>query len=267
MTEPRSTVHPTALVHPGARLGSGVEIGPYAVIEDDVVIGDGSSVGAHSILKRYTRVGRANRISEHVVIGGEPQDYKFKDCRSYVLIGDGNLIREGVTVHRGSTPEAETRIGSNCFLMASSHVAHDCTLGDRVILVNGALLAGVITIDDGAFISGNVSIHQFCRVGRLAFVAGAARVSQDCLPFVITEGAPARARALNVVGLKRAGVPSEEIASLRRAFHTLRTVPLLEEVLGTLAQDPSPAVAELVQFIRTAKRGFSHASAMRPRQT
>jgi UDP-N-acetylglucosamine acyltransferase len=250
-----------ALVNPDAQLGQDVEIGAYAVIESDVAIGDGSSVGAHSVIKRYTRMGRNNRIYEHVVIGGDPQDYKFRDCRSYVLIGDENLVREGVTIHRGSTPEGATRIGSNCFLMASSHVAHDCTLGDRVIVANGALLAGGVSIDDAAFISGNVSIHQFVRVGRLAFAAGAARISQDCLPFVITEGAPARARALNLVGLKRAGMPAAEMAALKRAFHVLRTASGLEQALVTLESDQSESVAELVRFIRSSKRGFTHAKA------
>jgi UDP-N-acetylglucosamine acyltransferase len=254
-----AAIHPTASVNLGADLGKGVEIGPYVVIESDVVIGDGTSVAAHAVIKRYTHMGRGNRVSEHVVLGGDPQDYKFKGERSYVSIGDGNLIREGVTIHRGSTPEAHTTIGNNCFLMAGSHIAHDCTLGDGVVLTNGALLAGFVTIADNAIISGNVVIHQFCRVGRLAFAGGGTRVSQDCLPFIITEGSPARARALNVVGLRRAGFAATEIASLKRAFHVLRTACALEDALSTLDSDGSPAVAELVQFIRGSTRGFSHA--------
>jgi UDP-N-acetylglucosamine acyltransferase len=142
--------------------------------------------------------------------------------------------------------------------MVASHVAHDCQLGDRVVLTNSALLAGYVSIADGAIISGNVVIHQFCRVGRLAFAGGGARVSQDCLPFMITEGSPARARALNAVGLRRAGFPAEEIANLRKALHVLRTAAHLEDALQTLVATDSPAVAELVQFIRSSKRGFSH---------
>jgi UDP-N-acetylglucosamine acyltransferase len=253
-----SAIHSTAVIHPGARLGETVEIGPYVVIEDDVVIGDRSSIGAHTVVKRHTRMGRENRVSEHVVIGGEPQDYKFDGSRSYVSIGDGNLIREGVTIHRGSTPEAHTSVGDNCFLMVASHVAHDCRIGNRVVLTNGALLAGFVNIADGAIISGNVVIHQFCRVGRLAFAGGGARVSQDCLPFMITEGSPARARALNAVGLRRAGFPPEEIASLKRALRVLRTSSGLEEALKALGDDASPSVTELVRFIRDSKRGFSH---------
>ena len=253
-----SSIHPTAVIHGGARLGKGVEIGPYVVIEDDVVIGEGSSIGAHTVIKRHTRMGRENRVSEHVVIGGEPQDYKFGGVRSYVSIGDGNLIREGVTIHRGSTPEGHTTIGDNCFLMVASHVAHDCRIGSRVVLTNGALLAGFVSIADSAIISGNVVIHQFCRVGRFAFAGGGARVSQDCLPFMITEGSPARARALNAVGLRRAGFPPEEIASLKRALHLLRTSPQLEDALEVLSGEPSAATNELVRFIRESKRGFSH---------
>src|SRR5690349_10638054 len=137
-----TAIHPTAVVHPAAHVGKNVQIGPYAVIEDDVVLGDGTTIGAHAVLKRYTRVGCDNRICEHAVIGGEPQDYKFNGSRSYVSIGDANIIREGVTIHRPSTPESHTRIGNNCFLMVASHVAHDCQLGNGVVLTNSALLAG-----------------------------------------------------------------------------------------------------------------------------
>jgi len=255
---PANAIHRTAVIHPDARLGENVEVGAYVVIEDDVSIGDGSRIAAHTVIKRHTRLGRENRVCEHVVIGGEPQDYKFGGARTYVTIGDGNLIREGVTIHRGSTPEAHTTIGDNCFLMVGSHVAHDCHIGNRVVLTNSALLAGFVSIADNAIISGNVVIHQFCRVGRFAFAGGGARVSQDCLPFMITEGSPARTRALNAVGLRRAGFPPAEIASLKRALHVLRTAPHLADALEALDADASPSVTELVRFIRDSKRGFSH---------
>jgi UDP-N-acetylglucosamine acyltransferase len=253
-----TAIHPSAIVAASAQLGDGVEIGPYAVIEDDVVIGDGTRIAAHAVIKRYTRLGRQNRVCEHVVIGGEPQDYKFSGSPSHVSIGDGNLIREGVTVHRASSAEGHTRIGNDCFLMVASHVAHDCQIGDRVVLTNSALLAGYVTIADGAIISGNVIIHQFCRIGRFAFAGGGARISQDCLPFMITEGSPAHARAVNVVGLRRAGFPPAEILSIRNALHALRTEARLEDALRLLQASDSPAVAEIVQFIRSSKRGFSH---------
>lgn len=254
-----SAIHSTALVSPRAELGDNVQIGPCAVVEENVVIGAGSSIGAHAVIKRYSRIGRNNRIYEHAVIGGDPQDYKFKDCRSYVKTGDDTLIREGVTIHRGSTPEAATSIGSRCFLMVNCHVAHDCRIADNVVIVNGALLGGFVSIDDGAFISGAVTIHQFCRVGRLALVAASARINQDCLPFVITDGAPGRARALNLVGLRRAGMSAADISPLRKALQSLLGSTALEPTLQELAASTSPAVAELVAFIRASKRGFAHA--------
>jgi UDP-N-acetylglucosamine acyltransferase len=253
-----TAIHPTAIVAPGAQLGNDVEIGPYAIVEDDVVIGDRTRVAAHAVIKRHTRLGRENRVCEHVVIGGEPQDYKFSGAPTYVSIGDRNLIREGVTVHRASSPEGHTRIGNDCFLMVASHVAHDCQIGDRVVLTNSALLAGYVSIAEGAIISGNVIIHQFCRIGRFAFAGGGARISQDCLPFMITEGSPAHARAVNVVGLRRAGFPPAEILGIRNALHALRTAARLEDALRVLEAADSPAVAELIEFIRSSKRGFSH---------
>ena len=255
---PSIGIHPTALVHASAQLGHKVSIGPFAVIEEEVTIGDGTTIGAHSVLKRYTRVGRDNRIHEHAVLGGEPQDIKFRHCRSYVAVGDGTVIREGVTIHRGSTPEAVTKVGNSCFLMANCHIAHDCTVSDHVVIANGTLLGGVVSVGERAFISGAVTIHQFCRVGRLALLAASARVNQDCLPFVITDGVPGRARALNLVGLRRAGMAREEIADLKRAFHTLRTASTLEPALQELMTYDSAPVAELVQFIRTSARGFAH---------
>ncbi len=252
-------IHPTALVDPGARLGRDVTVGPYAVIEADTEIGDGCAIAAHAVIKRYTRLGRDNRVAEHAVLGGEPQDFKFRDCASFVEIGDGNRIREGVTVHRSNHEGGVTRIGDACFLMACSHVAHDCVLGNQVILANGALLGGHVEIAERAFVSGAATLHQFCRVGRMAMVAASARVSQDCLPFTITDGNPGRARALNLVGLRRAGLPEAEIAALRRAFHLLRSPRALEAILAAMEAEASPAVQELAAFIRASARGFAHA--------
>jgi UDP-N-acetylglucosamine acyltransferase len=235
-----------------------VRVGPFVVIEQDVIVGAGSSVDAHAVLKRYTRIGRGTRIFEHAVIGGEPQDFKFKACESYVVIGDHNQVREGVTIHRGSTAQAATRIGDRCFLMANCHVAHDCVLGNDVVIANGTLMGGFVSIDDRAFISGAVTLHQFCRVGRLAMVAASARVNQDCLPFVVTDGVPARARGLNLVGLKRAGLDTGEITELKRAYHVLRGAMQLETGLRQLEASCSSYVAELVRFIRESKRGFAH---------
>ncbi|OGA46067.1 MAG: acyl-[acyl-carrier-protein]--UDP-N-acetylglucosamine O-acyltransferase [Betaproteobacteria bacterium RIFCSPLOWO2_12_FULL_62_13] len=251
-------IHPTALVDGAAQLGAHVTVGPYSVVEADTVIGDGCEIASHAVIRRYTRMGRGNRIHEHAVIGGEPQDIKFRPCPSWVEIGDGNVIREGVTVHRGSAKGAVTRIGDGNMLMAYSHVAHDCRLGSQVTLANGALLAGFVTVEDRAFISGAVTVHQFCRVGRLAMISQSTRVTMDCLPFIVTEGVPGRARGVNLVGLRRAGFSPEEVHHLRRAFLVLRSGTALKEMLALLAAFNSPAVAELVRFIEGSKRGFAH---------
>ena len=255
------TIHSTAVVHASARLGAGTTVGPYAVIEEDVILGDGCSIGAHAVIKRYTKLGRENRVFEHAVIGAEPQDFKFRECASSVELGDANVIREGVTIHRAGGEGRTTRIGSHNFLMAYCHVAHDCLLGDRVVMANGALLGGHVTIGDGAFISGVATIHQFCRVGRLAMVSQGARVTQDCLPFTITEGHPARARSLNTIGLRRAGLSAEAIASLRQALKLLlRPAVPLAQALEAIDRIATPEVSELAGFIRSSPRGFAHGS-------
>jgi UDP-N-acetylglucosamine acyltransferase len=205
-------------------------------------------------------MGSHNLVSEHAVIGGDPQDLKFLPCVSHVVMGDGNIIREGVTIHRGSHADALTSLGNNNFLMAYCHVAHDCMLGDNVIVANNALLAGHITVANRAFISGNVVIHQFARIGQLAMLSGGARVSQDALPFIITEGSPARARGLNVVGLRRAGTSNDDIRELKEAYQVLlRSGLTFKEALEKLSRQPSALVKELIQFAQESKRGFTHA--------
>jgi UDP-N-acetylglucosamine acyltransferase len=261
MTE-SNRIHPTAVVDAGAQLGAGVSVGPFAVIEADTAIGDGCRIGAHAVIRRYTRLGARCRVWEHAVLGGEPQDVKFGDYPSYLEIGADNIIREAVTVHRSSEKEGRTTIGEANFLMANCHVAHDCRIGNRVIVANGALLAGYVTVGDRAFVSGNVVVHQFSRIGTLAMVSGLARISQDCLPYVVTEGSPARARALNLVGLRRAGLGADEIGALKQAFRVLlRSGLRLPEALAQLEASASPHVQELVSFVRSAKRGFSHGEA------
>jgi UDP-N-acetylglucosamine acyltransferase len=258
-TDVPTLVHPLAAVAHGARLGADVRVGPFAVIEDDVEVGDGCTIAAHAVIKRYTRMGPRNRIAEHAVIGGEPQDVKFHGQPSYVVIGSGNLIREGATIHRASEEGGETRVGDDNFLMAYSHIAHDCQIGNRTVIANGALVAGVVRVGDRAFISGNVVIHQFARIGRIAMVGGLARISQDCLPFMITEGSPARVRGLNLVGLRRAGVAAPDVAALKQALAVLRSRLLLHDALVMLEASPSALVREVAQFIRDSKRGFTHA--------
>jgi UDP-N-acetylglucosamine acyltransferase len=254
-----SLIHPSAIVAPGARLGAGVRVGPYAVIEDEVVIGDGCEIAAHAVIKRFTRMGPRNRVFEHAVIGGEPQDVKFHGQPSAVVIGEGNLIREGVTIHRACIEGQETRIGDRNFFMAYCHIAHDSVIGSQVVIANGVQTAGHISIGDRAFVSGNVGIHQFARIGRLAMIGGLARISLDCLPFMITEGSPARIRGLNLVGLRRAGVAAADVAALKGALGTLRSGRLLQESVTEFEASESALVREVAQFIRESKRGFTHA--------
>ena len=254
------SVHATAIVSPRARLGSDVSIGPYAVVEDDTVIGDGCEVRAHAAVKRHTCLGSGNRVHEGAVLGGEPQDLSFRGQETRLVIGDRNVIREGATIHRSTEEGGATVVGSDCFLMAYAHVAHDCRLGDGVILANNVMLAGHVEVGDRAFLGGGAAVHQFCRVGRLAMIGGVAKVVQDCLPFVITDGHPARARALNVVGLRRAGASASQLRALREAYRLLvRSGLHLEPALATMSRLQDPMVDELVAFVRAGRRGFAHA--------
>ncbi len=261
-TEPVSDtlVHPTSLVAPGARLGAGTRVGPYAVVEDEAVLGARCEVRAHAVVKRFARLGEGNQVYEGAVIGGEPQDLSFDGAPTGLRIGDRNTLREGVTVHRANKPGGETVIGSDCFLMAYVHVAHDCHVGDRVIMANNVALAGHVSVGDRAFLSGGVVVHQFCRVGRLAMVGGNTKATQDCLPFVITDGHPARAIGLNVVGLRRAGLVASQIRTLRQGYRLLlRSALPLAEALERMAALCDPLVDELAEFARTARRSFHRA--------
>ena len=211
------SIHPTAVVSPRAEIASDATIGPYVVIEDDVFIGEGCEIASHVVIKRFTTLGRRNQISEQAVVGGLPQDVKFKGEPSRLVIGDDNLIREGVTLHRASGEGAETRIGSRNFLMIGVHVAHNCQIGDDNIFANEVALAGHIWVEDHAFLSNNVGCHQFVRIGRYAMIGGKSKIVQDVLPFFTTDGNPARVRGLNSVGLRRGGFSVEDRRLLRRA--------------------------------------------------
>jgi UDP-N-acetylglucosamine acyltransferase len=252
-------IHPTAVIAADARLGAKIRIGPFAVIEEDVVIGNDCEIAAHAVIKHHTRIGARNRIAEHAVIGGDPQDFKFKaDCLSYTEIGDDNWLREGVTVHRGSRQDSVTRLGNGCFLMAYVHVAHDCVVGNNVVMANNSGISGECVVHDKAFISGNVSVHQYCRIGRNAMIGLSTKLVQDALPFCITDGNPGRARGLNLVGLKRNNFGRADLGALKDAYRLLyQRVPLAEAMVRMRTMD-RPAVMELADFIESSKRGFAH---------
>ncbi len=249
-------VHPTALVAPGACLGEGVVVGPYAVIEEGVEVGPGTVIGPHVVIHSGVRLGARNRIHAHAVIGDLPQDLTYDGAPTRVEIGDENVIREGVTIHRATRPDRPTRVGSRCFLMAYSHVGHDCQVGDDVILTNGVLLGGHVVIEDRAVLGGGVGVHQFARVGRLAMVGGLVKVTQDVLPFTLVEGKPARHYRLNTVGLRRAGVNGERYRALEQAFRALRAgkgldgVPLTPEVAHLKAFLEAPTKRGITGFVR-----------------
>ena len=233
-------------------------IHPTAIIEPDVEIGPDCEVGAYAVIKRFTRLGARNRVYEHAVVGGEPQDVKFKGERSFLEIGDDNIIREFCTLHRASGEGETTRIGSRNFFMIGVHVAHNCVIGDDNIFANEVALAGHITVEDRVFLSNNVGAHQFVRMGRFAMVGGKSKIVQDVLPFFITDGNPPRVRGLNTVGLTRAGFSEEAKRTLKNAYRTLfKSGALLTEALSELEQIDDENVAHLVRFIRGSKRGIT----------
>jgi UDP-N-acetylglucosamine acyltransferase len=251
-------IHPTSVVSPRAEVASGVRVGAYAVVEEGAVVGEGCEIGAHAVVKRFTSLGARNRVFEHATLGGEPQDVKFRGEASRLVIGDDNLIREYVTIHRASGEGALTRVGSRNFLMIGVHIAHNCEVGDDNIFANGVALAGHITVEDHVFLSSNVGAHQFVRMGRYAMVGGKSKIVQDVLPFLITDGNPARVRGLNTVGLRRAGFAPETRLALRRAYQLLfRSRLPLGVVLEELGRTEDENVRHLADFIRGSRRGFS----------
>ncbi|MGB7924546.1 MAG: acyl-ACP--UDP-N-acetylglucosamine O-acyltransferase [Pyrinomonadaceae bacterium] len=253
-------IHPTAVISPRAEIAPDARIGPYSVVEDDVTIGAACEIASHTVVKRYTTLGRGNRVEEHAVLGGLPQDVKFGGERSRLVIGDDNLIREGVTIHRASGEGCETRVGSRNFLMIGVHIAHNCEVGDDNIFANGAALAGHITVEDHVFLSNNVGAHQFVRMGRYAMVGGKSKIVQDVLPFFVTDGNPPRVRGLNTVGLRRAGFSVDARRALKQAYRILfRSGVPLEEALRQMAGLNDARVEHLINFIRASKRGFSRA--------
>jgi UDP-N-acetylglucosamine acyltransferase len=210
-------IHPTAIVHPGAEIGARVAIGPYAVIGDHVRIGDGTTVGSHAVIDPYTQIGRDCRIFQFAALGGVPQSVKFQGEETVVRIGDGCTLREFVTIHRGTGfGGGVTEIGESCFLMAYTHVAHDCRIGRHVTMANNTTLAGHIEIGDHATVGGLVAVHQFVRIGDHAFIGGKSAVVKDIPPFVIAAGDRATLHGLNRVGLQRHGFPPETLAALKK---------------------------------------------------
>lgn len=249
-------IHPTAIVHPKANLHASVCVGPYAVIDEGVELGADCVVGPHVYLTGLTRIGAHNRFHAGCVIGDAPQDVKYDGAPTRVRLGDHNLFREHVTVHRSNKAGEETIIGSHNFLMANCHVAHNCRLGDYVIIANGALLGGHVIVGDGAFISGNCLIHQHTRVGTLAIMQGGSGISNDLPPFTIALRVNEMC-GLNLVGLRRAGFTAADRLELKQVYHALfrSGQNLRSAVTAAREKFPSPAANTLIEFVAGAKRG------------
>jgi len=253
------SIHPKAIIHPDAIIGDNTEIGPGVIIESKTEIGAGCVIGSNVVIREYTMIGAGCRIHAGVVLGDTPQDMAFKNIVSFVRIGARVTMREGVTIHRGTHENTETIVGDDCFLMANSHVAHNVKLGHKVIFANGVLTGGYVEVGEGAFVSGNSVIHQFCKIGRLAMIGGLCGISKDVPPFCMTRSVSLNTIVgLNVVGLKRNGFDLTQRRNVKECFNILfregRNVSQAVDQLKTRQDDP--IAAEFVTFIDASKRGI-----------
>jgi len=256
--DPSATLAPTARVHPDAVIGPRVRIGEFCVIESDVEIGADCMLEPYVYVKRWTTLGERNEISAGTVLGTDPLDKNFPGDRSYLRIGNGNKIREHYTISRGTAPESVTELGDDNYIMTSGHIAHNCKLGSNIVVASCALLAGYVEVEDQAFISGGVVVHQFSKIGRLAMIGGNTRVNSDVPPFFLYSGFNVEAKGINVVGLKRAGYKASDVGTLKKAYHLLyRSGLKLEEALARIESEmPTPETLHLVSFVRRSDRGI-----------
>lgn len=249
----------SAVVEVGATLGDGVRIGPGCHVSSRAVIGRGTTLDANVVILGDVEIGEGNRLHAGCVVGGEPQDFSYRGGRTRVVIGHRNVIREGVTINRGTEKEdGETVVGSDCLLMACSHVAHDCRVGDHVTLANGVLLGGHVRVHSHASLSGCVAVHHWATIGTCAFVAGLSRVLHDVPPFMLCDGSPARARCINTVGLRRRGFSREDIDALGEVYRLLYRARVGLEPARELLEAKGlllPSVREVLDFLENQKRG------------
>jgi UDP-N-acetylglucosamine acyltransferase len=254
-------IHPTAIISPQAQIGKDVTIGPYSIVAEHVTIGDGTQIMSHVVIDPYVEIGSNCRIFQYAAIGAAPQAVKFKDEETWVKIGNGCIIREFVTIHRGTAAGGRlTQIGDQCLLMAYTHVAHDCKVGRCVVMSNAATLAGHIIIGDFASIGGLVAIHQYVRVGEYAFVGGKSALVKDIPPYVLAAGDRATLHGLNQVGLKRHGFSPQVIAQLKKAYRLIFRIGLtLNEAIERVAAEvePVPEVKNFIEFIKSSERGIT----------
>lgn len=253
-------IHPTAIVHPRAQLGPGCEIGPYCIVGEHVTLGAGCRLHAHVVIEGHTTLGAGNEVFPFACLGQKTQDLKWRGGTAYTRIGDQNTFREYVTINAATSDGAATIIGSHNHLLAYSHVAHDCRLGDHIVMSNVATLAGHVIIEDHAVIGGLAAVHQFCRIGRLAIVGGCSKIVQDVPPYMLADGNPAVTRTINKIGLERHGVSAEAQTALRQAFKLLfRDGLTITNALARIEAElpPLPEIQHLVAFVRASERGLS----------
>jgi UDP-N-acetylglucosamine acyltransferase len=253
-----SSIHPTAIIDPDAELGAGVEIGPWAMIGPNVIVGDRCRLGPRVRLQCNVRLAEDVTVGDGSILGGDPQDLKFQGEETWVEVGAGTIIREYSTVNRATAATFKTVIGSRCFIMTYVHIAHDCHLGDEVVIANATQLAGHVTIHDRAVLSGLNAIHQFVTIGSYAFVGGCSRVNQDIPPFVKAVGNPVELYGLNSIGLQRAGFPGETVAALKRAYRLFFNSDLnLSQALDRARSELSeiPEVEQFLAFVQSSERG------------
>ena len=252
-------IHATAIIHPKAQIGSGCEIGPYCVIGEHVTLGDNCKLHSHVVVDGHTKLGQGNEIFPFAVIGKKTQDLKYKGGVTRLEIGDRNVFREGVTIHSATSDGDTTIVGSDNLLLTYVHIAHDCQLGNHIIMSGFVGLAGHVVVEDHATLGGYTAVHQFCRIGTRCMTGGCSRIPQDIAPYTIVEGNPAVARAINKINLERAGFSDEAQTALRNAYkiifrEDLSTANALAKVEAELP--PLPEVRHLVQFIRASERGI-----------
>lgn len=257
-------IHPTAIVSSEAEIGEGVEIGPYVIVEGDAQIGDGSKLDSHSVVKTGSRIGKNVLVGNYVVIGGLPQDLGFDPkTKTYAVIGDGTELREGATVNRATQPEGSTVVGENCYLMAQSHVGHDCVLGEKVVLANVAMVAGFVTIGSFSFMGGGAGIHQYNRIGEGVMIGGNAAISLDIAPYTIVADRN-ELYGLNLVGLRRRKVPLEHIKALKACYKdVLAESNNIKDRASELLKSEYKSMEEVrlfLEFFQSGKRGFARAN-------
>ena len=253
-----TNIHPTALVSPKAEIGSDVTIGAFAIIGDQVTIGDGCVIEPRATLERNVRLAPRVTIGSGTIVGGDPQDLKFKGEDTWVEIGEGTRIREYSTINRGTSQSWKTTVGKGSFLMSYVHLAHDCHVGDGVIISNGTQLAGHVTIEDRAIVSGLVAVHQFAKIGKHAFVGGCSRVAKDVPPFIKAVGNPVKLYGLNSVGLQRSGFPDDVVRELKRAYRLFfRSELNVSQAMARARTElsPIPEIEHFLSFLEDSERG------------